>query len=195
MRDQNKKVLILNADYSPLGIICWRRAVVWSMRNEYGIKISSIEIIDFYKDDYIIGANNKRYPIPSIAKTNKYFKMHNQQVNFSRKNIFIRDNYTCQYCNRMVEVSELTYDHVIPKSQWDINNGSPTCWTNIVTACINCNRKKGNKTPKQANMPLKNLPIAPKKNLKFLPMLHRLLTIREDIPDEWKVYLPRSYFV
>lgn len=195
MKDPNKRVLVLNADYSPLGIICWKRALVWSMKSEYGSAAGSVEIVDFYKDDFIVGTNNKRYPIPAIARTTKYFRIHNQQVNFSRKNIFLRDDYTCQYCDQITDIAELTYDHVIPKSQWDFNKGSPTCWTNIVTACIHCNRKKGNKTPKQANMPLKKLPIAPKKNLKFLPMLHRLLTIREEIPDEWKIYLPESYFV
>jgi hypothetical protein len=195
MKDPNKRVLVLNADYSPLGIICWKRALVWSMRTQNNISIGSVEIIDFYKDDYILGANNKRYPIPAIVKTAKYFKLHNQQVNFSRKNLFLRDDHTCQYCNTTMDISDLTYDHVVPKSQWNLDDGSPTCWTNIVTACVNCNRRKGNRTPKQANMPLKKLPIAPKKNLKFLPMLHRLLTIKEEIPDEWRIYLPRSYSV
>lgn len=195
MIDPNKRVLVLNADYSPLGIICWKRAIVWSMRVQNNISIRGVEIIDFYKDDYILGSNNKKYPIPAIVKTTKYFKLHNQQVNFSRKNLFLRDDYTCQYCDSTVDISELTYDHVVPKSQWNLDDGSPTCWTNIVTACISCNRRKGNRTPKQANMPLKKLPIAPKKNLKFLPMLHRLLTIKDEIPDEWRMYLPRSYTV
>jgi hypothetical protein len=70
---------------------------------------------------------------------------------------------------------------------------SPTNWTNIVTACTQCNRKKGNKTPKQANMPLVKLPIKPNKNIKFLPVAEHLLKIKSNIPDEWKVYLPDSY--
>jgi 5-methylcytosine-specific restriction endonuclease McrA len=116
-------------------------------------------------------------------------------VNFSRKNLFIRDNYTCQYCFERKDINKLTYDHVIPKSRWIKNIGSPTCWTNIVTACVDCNRKKGNRTPKQANMPLKNLPIAPQKSNKYLPIAHWLLKIRSDIPTEWKSYLPESYLL
>jgi len=192
MKENHKRSLVLNADYSPMGIISWKRALIWSMRHETDTSIG-VEVIDFYKDDYIMGTHNKRYPIPAVVKTTKYFRIHNEQVNFSRKNIFLRDDYTCQYCNKQKEVAILTYDHVVPESQWDYEQGSPTCWTNIVTACVSCNRKKGNKTPKQANMPLQNLPIAPKKNLKFLPMTHRLLTIKDEIPTEWISYLPRSY--
>ena len=152
-----------------------------------------IEIIDFFKNDFISGVNNKKYPIPAVAKTKKFFKLNNKPVTFSRKNIYIRDNHTCQYCNKQYEYKLLTYDHVIPKSKWN-SISSPTSWTNIVTACIYCNRKKGNKTPKQANMPLIRLPIQPYKNSKYLPIAIHLLKIKQQIPEEWQIYLPDSYF-
>jgi 5-methylcytosine-specific restriction endonuclease McrA len=192
MKVQNSRCLVLNADYTPLGIINWQRALVWSVKYDSNSPMS-IDIIDFYKDDCIIGAN-KNYPIPAVVKTNKYFRLHNQSVNFSRKNLFIRDSYTCQYCNEQKEISKLTYDHVIPKSKWKNKNTSPTCWTNIVTACVDCNRKKGNKTPAQANMALKTLPYQPSKNFKYLPVVGLLINIRSDIPLEWKQYLPEAYF-
>lgn len=192
MRIENSRCLILNADYSPLGTITWKKALVWSFGHTSNSS-NGIEIIDFYKNDYILGVNNKKFPIPAVARTAKYFRIHNQRVNFSRKNLFIRDNYTCQYCNSKKEMAQLTYDHVIPKSAWRDNIGSPTCWTNIVTACVDCNRKKGNRTPKQANMPLQNLPIVPKKSHKYLPITCWLLKIRSDVPEEWKAYLPEAY--
>ena len=191
MKVENSRCLVLNADYSALGIIDWKRALVWSMQydtdNEY-----HIEIVDFYKDDFIQGVN-KKFPIPAVVKTSKYFRIHDHRVNFSRKNLFIRDNYSCQYCGIKQDINNLTYDHVIPKSLWKERPGSPTNWTNIVTACVECNRKKGNKTPKQANMPLKNLPIIPKKGSKYLPVTHYLSKIRKQIPEEWSIYLPESY--
>jgi 5-methylcytosine-specific restriction endonuclease McrA len=190
MRPENSKCLVLNADYTPLGIINWQRAIIWSLNTKQSI---GIQIIDFYKNDFIVGSNNKSHPIPAVVKTNKYYKIINQRVNFSRKNIFIRDSYTCQYCDIKYEISNLTYDHVIPKSLWKNKIGSPTNWTNIVTACVECNRKKGNRTPKQADMVLKNLPIAPTKSIKYLPITHHLLKIRTSIPDEWVSYLPQSY--
>jgi hypothetical protein len=188
----NTRCLLLNSDYSPLTIIGWQRALVWSIKYSdnpsYGI-----EIIDFYKNDFIQGACGKKYPVPAVAKTKKFFKRANNSVVFSRKNIYIRDNYTCQYCNTKLDPSQLTYDHVIPKSKWTDNNRSPTNWTNITTACIKCNRKKGNKTPKQANMTIKNFPFTPDKTDKYLPVVHLLSRIKHEIPDEWSLYLPDSY--
>lgn len=192
MKIQNSKCLVLNADYTPLGIISWKKALVWSVKYDSSHKFS-IQIIDFYKNDYIVGTNNKKYPIPAVAKTEKYFRINNYRIKFSRKNLFIRDNYSCQYCGLQKDVSQLTYDHVIPKSLWNHNIGSPTSWTNIVTACSDCNRKKRNRTPKQANMPLKNLPVIPQKSTKYLPVTHHLSKIRSDIPEEWVLYLPEAY--
>ncbi len=188
---KNSQCLLLNSDYTPLAIISWKRALIWSIRYENNRRYG-IEIIDFFKNDYIRGVNDKKYPIPAVAKTIRYFKINTQEITFSRKNIYIRDNYTCQYCNKKYEYNMLTYDHVIPKSKWN-DGSSPTNWTNIVTACVGCNRKKGNKTPKQANMPLINLPIKPNKNIRYLPISLQLLKIKGAVPEEWKLYLPESY--
>jgi 5-methylcytosine-specific restriction endonuclease McrA len=191
MEFKNSKCLVLNADYTPLTIISWKKALVWSYKHEYDPNIG-VEIIDFYKNDYILGANNKKHPIPAVVKTSKYFRVNNHKVKFSRKNLFIRDNHTCQYCGSKPDMNYLTYDHVIPKSLWSNDSQSPTTWTNIVTACVSCNRKKGNRTPKQANMPLYNLPIMPQKQTKYLPIVSYLVKIK-DIPQEWVMYLPESY--
>lgn len=188
MRNENSKCLVLNADFSPLTIIGWKRALIWSIRFDKNHNMG-IEIIDFYKNDYILGTNNRKYPIPAVVKTKKYFKIHNHKVNFSKRNLFIRDDYTCQYCGLQKDIKELTYDHVIPKSTWKQKNGSPTSWTNITTACVGCNRRKGNKTPKQANMPLKKIPVEPLKSIKYLPVYSMLFTIKSDIPEEWTTYL------
>lgn len=189
------KCLLLNADYTPLNIIGWKRAIVWSFKYNTDSKYA-IEIIDFYKNDFIQGTAGKKYPIPAVAKTHYYFKPQMHKLAFSRKNIFLRDNNTCQYCGLQFNINELTYDHVIPKSVWGHDNRpSATNWTNIVTACTYCNRKKGNRTPKQANMPLKNLPIVPNRSNKYLPIVQFLYKIREDIPDEWNPYLPKSYII
>lgn len=187
---KHKKCLLLNADYSPFGIIEWTKAIVWTFKTKETDDGYPIEIIDFYQNDFIQGIN-KKYPVPAVAKTKKFFKINDYNVNFSRRNILIRDNYTCQYCYNVFNCDELTYDHVIPKSLWK-EKCSPTNWTNIVTCCIKCNRKKGNKTPTEAKMRLKNIPIRPYKQKKFLPVVQSLITIK-DIPMEWKTYLPDSY--
>lgn len=192
MNQQNNKCLVLNADFAPLSIVDWQKAITWHMKHINNPKYG-IDIVDFYKNDYIQGVNNKKYPIPCVSRTKRFFRCAKQIIVFSRKNIFVRDNYTCQYCNKEFSSNELTYDHVIPKSAWDYSDGSPTSWTNITTACICCNRKKGNKTPKQANMILQNLPAQPNKTSKYLPVAHQLYKIKDNIPSEWLVYLPKSY--
>lgn len=192
MRTQHSRCLVLNADYTPLAIISWRRAIVWSIKYNQNHKYS-IQIIDFYKDDYILASSYKKIPIPAVARMCNYKKISNFNVTFSRKNLFVRDNYSCQYCGITKDINELTYDHVIPKSQWDYDNGTPTSWTNVVTACIKCNWKKGSKTPTQANMPLLSIPKKPNKSSKYLPLVSVLTKIRDDIPQEWYTYLPPSY--
>lgn len=192
MNQNHSKCLVLNADYSPLAVISWKRALVWAIKHDYNINMG-VEIIDFYKDDFIMGVN-KKHPIPAVAKSAKYFKQNRQSVNFCRKNIFLRDNHTCQYCGIKKDINDLTYDHVIPKSQWK-SNLSPTSWTNIVTACVDCNRKKGNRTPKMANMPLQNIPAMPQKSAKYLPITSYLCRIKHEIPSEWLSYLPDSYLI
>lgn len=192
MLEEHQNCLVLNSDYSLLTVMHWQKAIILSLRHTYNNKFG-IEILDFYKDDFISGSNNKKYPIPAVARTVRFLKIFNHRVKFSRMNLFIRDNYTCQYCGLKKELADLTYDHVIPKSAWLDDKGSPTTWTNIVTACTKCNRKKGNRTPAQANMPIKNLPIVPRKQEKYLPVTSYISNIRSSIPDEWKYYLPGSY--
>jgi 5-methylcytosine-specific restriction endonuclease McrA len=151
-----------------------------------------IEVVHFYSNDNIKGIN-KSIPIPAIVKTKQFFRIKKQNIKFSRKNIFLRDNNICQYCGLKFHSNNLTYDHIIPKSKWNYNDGSPTVWTNITTSCLQCNRKKGDKTPKEANMPLRSLPYQPQENSRYLPISYKLLNIKHQIPDEWKLYIPPSY--
>lgn len=192
MQTKHSRCLLLNSDYNPLYIIDWKRAIIWNMKHQDNHRYG-IDIVDFYKNDHIMGINNKKYPVPAVCKTKRFFKTNRNNVNFSRKNIFIRDSHTCQYCGQNFNSNELTYDHIIPKSKWKNINSSPTCWTNITTACIRCNRIKGDKTPKEANMPLITLPIIPSKSIKYLPIAHQLNKIKDQVPEEWKTYLPESY--
>lgn len=185
---KNSKCLLLNADYSPLKLISWQKAIVWSIRYENNPKYG-IEIIEYYTDKYIQGSNNKKYPVPLIAKSLKYFNIYNRSLKFSRQNLFIRDNYTCQYCGKRFSYNELTYDHVIPKSKFIDNKKLATNWYNITTACIICNRKKQNKTPEQANMKLLNKPYKPNYDHIYLPISKYSSTIDTEIPESWKHYL------
>ena len=184
MLPHHKKCLLLNADFSPLVIIGWKKAITWLYKDS-----NNIEVISYYENDFIQGSAFKKYRIPAVLKTSVYYKLTSHKVNFSRKNVFIRDNFSCQYCGANIAQAQLTYDHVTPKSAWDYIKGSPTNWTNIVTACVLCNNRKGNRTPDQANMKIINSPIVPRKHKKYLPVSAFLAKIKKDIPSEWSTYI------
>lgn len=183
---KHKDCLVLNSDYSPIGIIDWRKAMILAFRHK-NKDFTKIEILEYHNEDYVTVINS-RLEVPAVIKTTRYFRLFNSNVNFSRKNVFIRDNFVCQYCNKKFPINKLTYDHVIPKSKCK-SSPNTTSWTNIVTACLFCNLKKGSKTPEQANMPLKKLPEIPKKTWKYLPLAHQLNTIDGMIPKEWQTYV------
>ena len=186
MKNRHKKALALNADFLPFAVINWKKAVKKTFLNQED-PTKGVEVIDFYKNDFIKGAHGRKYPIPAVVRIPIYIK-RKKRVPFNRKNVFIRDRLTCQYCGHKFPVDQLTYDHVIPRGLWDKKDGTPTHWENIITACILCNRKKGNRTPEQAKMPLLNYPHipTPDKHIKnFRPWEH--------IPQEWKLYLNTVY--
>jgi 5-methylcytosine-specific restriction endonuclease McrA len=149
-----------------------------------------IEILNYYKDKYIHGSNNKRFPVPAVAKTIKYFNLYNRRINFSRHNLFIRDKFTCQYCGQKYSNTQLTYDHIIPKSRYPDNRKLSTNWHNIVTACRSCNNKKGNKTPKEAGMTLLQSPSEPKYSIEYLPWYKELFSIyKMPVLSEWAPFI------
>ncbi len=183
MNLHSKRVLLLNADYSPLSIIGWRRAISLNI-------VGDVTIVDFYENEHIEDSRGRHYPIPSIVSTNKYVRKTSKTIAFSRKNVFIRDKLTCQYCGKIGKPEELTYDHVIPRVKWNKEKyGTPTHWENIVTACYKCNNKKAAHTLKEAGMSLLKEPKKPSPGQYILG----LSPWNDKIPECWKVYLPPLY--
>lgn len=142
------KVLLLNKEDEPLNIMSWKRAFILLIKGkaEYIERLNQIE-------DYIKVGD---YYIPKTIKLTYEMAIPEQGLPFSRENIFIRDDYTCQYCGEKLSYHELTLDHIFPKSR-----GGDTSWNNIVTCCKSCNQKKADRTPQEANMPLLNKPEEP----------------------------------
>ena len=126
-----------------------------------------------------------RFPIavPRIIRLLGYDRLPRQEVKFNRRNIFARDNNRCQYCGRKFGTSELSLDHVVPRSQQ-----GPTTWDNIVTCCIACNVKKGGRTPEQAHMKLLSQPRRPKRS----PTVN--LRLGDKRYASWKQFLDEAYW-
>lgn len=133
-------------------------------------------------DDWIRGASFD-LEAPRVIRLLDYDRVPNQTVKFNRRNIFARDGNQCQYCGKKFPTSELSLDHVLPRSQ----NGGAT-WENIVCACVDCNIRKGGRTPKQANMALIRKPEKPKRS----PLLVMKLSQRKY--RSWQNFLDAAYW-
>lgn len=97
------------------------------------------------------------FEVPAVVRLVRSVKVRPMYVRFSRENVYLRDGYRCQYCGAQFRHRELTLDHVVPRC-----HGGRTTWKNIVTCCVNCNRKKGSLSPEEAGMPLRSKPSRPR---------------------------------
>ena len=181
------KCLILNADYTPLAICSWRQAFI-------AIYLEKMEIIEVYSK-VIQDSVGREHNLPAVIKVPKYIK-RKKSVPFSKRNIYLRDRYTCQYCGGMAghdfPFKHLTYDHVIPRSKWNktLDGPTPTVWENVVSACIKCNTKKGNCSLHDIDMELLSQPHHP--NRENVPIMADIRKV-DSIPQEWVVYIQAIY--
>src|SRR6516225_2759017 len=133
-------------------------------------------------DDWVRTASSE-IQVPRVIRLLDYDKVPKQTVKFNRRNIFARDANQCQYCGRKYVTSELSLDHVTPRSQ-----GGQTTWENIVCACVACNVRKGGRTPRQANMTLIRKPEKPKRS----PLLNLKLTQKKY--QSWQSFIDNAYW-
>lgn len=146
------KILVLNADYAPLNIVSKRKAVLYIVKKKVQILSDRVvRLLSYVKLPY------KRLMANSVT----------------RRAIFTRDNHTCAYCNSK---ENLTVDHIIPQSRDGQN-----VWENLITSCLSCNLKKGNRTPSEAGMKLHFQPYKPYNKIS--------LTIHNSNVSEWQEYL------
>lgn len=162
----NRLVLLLNQNYEPLSLCRSRRAIVLVLSR----KAEPVESTDLK-----LRSVNMSVSIPSVLRLNYYVRVRRREVPLTKRNVLRRDNYTCQYCGKKQGV--MTTDHVIPRAL-----GGQETWENMVCACSECNAKKGNRTPAQANMPLRRKPKAPH-------YITFAVNAQSEIPEAWRQYL------
>ena len=121
--------------------------------------------------------------VPRIIRLAIYDRLPRQDVKFNRRNIYARDSNRCQYCGKRHATSELSLDHVVPRSQ-----GGTATWENIVCACLQCNIRKGGRTPDQAAMRLITKPVKPRRN----PVLS--IKLNDGRYASWKAFLDNAYW-
>jgi 5-methylcytosine-specific restriction endonuclease McrA len=139
-----RPVLVLNASYEPINICAARRALVLVLKG-----VASAE------EESMIAVHSARTHVrlPSVIRLLEYRRIPRQTRALSRKNILMRDRYTCQYCHRVLPSAELTLDHVVPRSR-----SGESAWENLVACCHGCNNRKGGRTPEEAGMKLARQP-------------------------------------
>jgi 5-methylcytosine-specific restriction endonuclease McrA len=164
------QTLVLTQGYEPLQVIGWQRAITL-------LALDKVDVVEEY--DAEIRAVSLVVPVPAVVRLRKAFRRFAKPVKFSRVNIYARDGYRCQYCGQTCTISELTYDHVVPRSR-----GGRTCWENIVSACYACNRRKANRTPAEAGMKLLSVPARPT----WMPSVAIRVSTRS-VPDAWRDYV------
>jgi 5-methylcytosine-specific restriction endonuclease McrA len=191
-------VLVLNRFYMAIRVVSVRRALTLLYRdcaevitNEDGTYVtydfeSWCELSQLTSSDKQLGeeylqAVGFELQVPRIVRLTRFEKMQMQTVRFNRKNLFIRDDFTCQYCGTVEPTHKLSLDHVVPRSL-----GGPTTWENIVCCCLRCNSRKGGRTPKQASMRLTRVPIKPKLN----PLM--IQSAEDPRYESWKTFLPAA---
>ncbi len=163
----SERVLVLNQNYEPLAICNAKRAVVL-------MYLGKAELIERMNGKFIRSVSVK-FPFPSVLRLSYYVKIKRRDIPLSRRNVLKRDGYQCQYCGKTT--GPMTTDHVVPKDM-----GGKDVWENLVCACVECNTKKGNRTPAQAGMKLLK---KPKRPHYFTFILHNI----SHTPKEWQPYL------
>jgi 5-methylcytosine-specific restriction endonuclease McrA len=163
-------VLVLNASYEPINVCAARRALV--------LVLKGVASAEEHAPCYV-HSTRQAIKLPSVIRLLEYRRIPHQSRALSRKNILLRDRYTCQYCGKTLPSAELTLDHVLPRSR-----AGDSSWENLVACCNPCNNRKGSRTPDEANM---NLYKSPRPfTLHTNRHLMRMLAKGD---DQWRKYL------
>lgn len=165
------RVLLLDKSFRPLRALSWRRAILLDLAGR-------VEVLETY--DRMIRTPSLQVPMPAVVRAPNWVERAPQTVTLTRRNVLQRDGNTCVYCGVTGHARDLTIDHVLPRSR-----GGRTTWENLVAACGPCNRRKGDRTPAEAGMPMSLVPRVPS----ALSIGRRGMLVTGDPPPEWQAWL------
>jgi len=175
-RGMSQEVLVLNSDYEPLNVCNLRRAIVL-------VYLGKADVLHERTGEegniFLVSAEGARVNAPSVVKLRSHVKRPLPELKLSRRSIFARDNYTCQYCGSTGK--DLTIDHVVPKRL-----GGGMAWENLVACCRRCNTKKGDKPAEKVGMKLVRQPRRPR----YTPYISLNKYVAGTKHEVWRDYLP-----
>lgn len=164
------ETLVLSNTYSPLRVVAWQKAVGMLFDGK-------VEVVSEYDED--IRSVRLSLKMPAVVRFVRRHAYRFEGPKFTRGNVLLRDARTCQYCGYAPRsLSELNFDHVVPRAR-----GGATSWENIVTACVRCNTKKACRTPSEAGMTLRRVPVRPR----WLPFA--ATRSWRSVPEAWQAWL------
>ncbi len=192
----NQPVLVLNRLWQAVNVCSTRRALTLLFQGHaqvvlgdddgvfqtYGYK-EWRDFSDRAPHPETVATVSYRIRVPRVIMLLVFDHLPRKEVKFTRHNIFERDKNTCQYCGRHFERKDLNLDHVIPRDR-----GGPTTWENIVCSCIPCNTRKGNRTPREANLRLVRKPRRPK----WRPFVQ--INVGMQAHESWKHFIDIAYW-
>jgi len=164
------EVLVLNSDYEPLNVCNMRRAIML-------VYLGKAEVL--HHGGRTIRMYDRHMPSPSVLKLRQHVRRPIPQLRLSRRSVFARDDYQCQYCGQVGR--DLTIDHVVPKRL-----GGGASWENLVACCRRCNAKKGDKALHQTGMRLRREPKRPR----YVPYISLAKYVAGQKNEVWRTYLP-----
>ena len=196
----SSSVLLLNRLYMALRVVSARRAMTLVYRElAEVVSVEDGQYLSYDFDDWVEVSAAKasfepdehdwirtvrfQIAVPKIIRLLVFDKVPRVGVKLNRRNLFARDHNRCQYCGRRIPTSDLSIDHLVPRSQ-----GGTTCWENVVCACTGCNVKKGGRTPEQAHMRLIAAPRRPRRS----PIL--TVKLSDSRYASWKQFLDFAYW-
>ncbi len=185
-----RPTLVLNRNWQPVGVATVSRTLI-KLWNGAARVVDPADYQLYSWSDWarlepqdgepFIQTPQLRLRVPEVVSLSRYDRLPNRSVAFSRRNLFKRDKFTCQYCDKRPGSQDLTIDHILPKSQ-----GGTTSWENCVVACVDCNARKADRTPRQAHMPLKREPKQPRWKPFYASMGVRI--------DSWAKFVSEVYW-
>lgn len=187
----SQPALVLNRSWCAIATISVRRALQLLCKGAAkAIRPGTYEVHEFSSwaelavppEGPYISTVRLRIPVPEIIILTRFNGIPRTKVVFNRRNLFRRDKSTCQYCGKRAPTSELSIDHVMPRSR-----GGEASWENCVLACLRCNRRKANRLPEEANMKLLRPPERPR----WAPFLEISVTRR---CESWETFLSERYW-
>ena len=183
--------LVLNRGWIPIRVatvqdaitlVCKGAARIVEPRTYETFDFDSWAALGAERDRAHIRTVRLRIRVPEVVVLSHYAGLPKREVVFSRRNVFKRDRYACQYCGAQPGMEDLTLDHVVPRSR-----GGRSCWENLVVACLACNTRKANRSPAEAGLRLRRAPARPR----WTPALTITVAHRR---EGWEAFLSRAYW-